>query len=365
MTGFFYIKFLLTNLAFSLILGITLLRFNKKRVYSNLEIAMVSLGLGPIFTALILYYAFIIFPRQRYFFYIAAVTAIYMVLAVFPVWRFFASGGQGTLLKKGSPDLPKTFVKGNGSRTGKLAGTIVLIAFVGAFLYIYLGRTLKTPLEQHDALVYGNLGKLYAQKREIPYTKFTFPQPNGFVFHGSHKPSFSLLLTWEIMLNPREYKQKNGFDLYFRSITGYYGLMILVLLFMILPPGKRILAPLGVIVLFSGLQFLSMILNYHLDSYRIFFLLLSWIWLAYAIKNKDNLALFLLGAFSGFAAFTHLIGLAAALLNLAAYFLFAEIPLKPRLVKTAILTLLILVFGGFQYIMEILLGSISGFMTYL
>jgi hypothetical protein len=167
-----------------------------------------------------------------------------------------------------------------------------------------------------------------------------------------------------MMLNPEHFNQKKDFDMYFRSISAYYGLLIIAIQFLWLYRKNRYLALLGLLVLLSGLRFVSMLVNYHLDSYRIFFLLVSWIFLAYTLKKKDGFSLFLLGVFSGFAAFTHLIGLAAALLNCLAVLIFDESNIKARVLKTAALGLLILAFGNIHYLLEALYGSVSGFLTY-
>jgi hypothetical protein len=152
--------------------------------------------------------------------------------------------------------------------------------------------------------------------------------------------------------------------MYFRSTSAYYGLLIIAIQFLWLYRKNRYLALLGLLILLSGLRFVSMLVNYHLDSFRIFFLLVSWIFLAYTLKKKDRFSLFLLGVFSGFAAFTHLIGLAAALLNCLAVLIFDESGIKTRLLKSAALGVLILAFGNIHYLMEAFYGSVSGFLTY-
>lgn len=124
------------------------------------------------------------------------------------------------------------------------------------------------------------------------------------------------------------------------------------------------MALLGIVVLFSGLKFFQVFLSYHLDSYRLFFLILSWVFLAYSLKSKDPLAFFLLGVFSGFTAFTHLIGVLVALVNGLAFFIFQEASFKERLLKTLALSLIILFFGGVHYVLEAVWGARFGFLTY-
>jgi hypothetical protein len=245
-----------------------------------------------------------------------------------------------------------------------------LILLVG-FLFLYLNNTLQTPLEGHDILIYGNIGKLYHQEKAVAYPGYIYNEKNGFFFPGSPKPSFSLLLTWEMILNGcflrgegAEHVQDMAFDTYFKSISAYYGLLILFLIFYWLCRKNRYLALLGIVASLSGLRFFLMLINFHMDSFRIFFLLLSWIFLAYSIKKRDRFSLFLLGAFSGFTAFTHLIGVVIAIINCTALFIFLERPFKERVLKTVLLFLLVLVFGGIHYLLEALYGAHWGFLTY-
>jgi hypothetical protein len=105
--------------------------------------------------------------------------------------------------------------------------------------------------------------------------------------------------------------------------------------------------------------------NYHLDAYRVFFLVVSWIWLAYTLKRKDGFSLFLFGVFSGFTAFIHLIGLIVAAFNVMALFIFYEDGLKARIFKVAALALLIVALGNIHYLIDILYGPEAGFITYI
>jgi hypothetical protein len=168
-----------------------------------------------------------------------------------------------------------------------------------------------------------------------------------------------------MMLNNKQTNQSPGFDLYFRSMSGYYGILFLGIYFFWLYKKNRYLALLGLLVVFSGLRFFLMLVNYHLDAYRMFFLVISWIWLAYTLKRKDGFSLFLFGVFSGFTAFTHLIGLVVAVFNVLALFIFYEGGLKARIFKVAAVVLLIAALGNIHYLMDVLFGPEAGFINYL
>ncbi len=311
--GIFCLKFFLTGILFSLIIGAALVRLNRSNLHSNFELMLYSLGLGPVFTALMLYYLLLLIPGQAHLFYVLGIFVVYGVICIFSIKGFQILGVQLKEWVKSST----TKWKGLDSKE-KFKRAIYwtfLLLLLGSFLIFYVGNTLQTPLENHDALIYGNPGKMYYHKKEVTYSKVMKPAKNGFFFQGPQKPSFSLLLTREMMLNDKQTNQSPYFDMYFRCNSGYYGLLIIGLYFFWLYRKNKYLALLGLLVLFSGFRFFLMIVNYHLDAPRMFFLVVSWIWLAYTIKRKDGFSLFLLGVFSGSTAFTHLIGWVVAVLN--------------------------------------------------
>jgi len=359
----FLLKFGLTNIVFSLIIGALLIRLNRKQLYSNLELTLYSFGLGPVFTVLILYYLFMVFPYRTNTFYTSVILGIYLLILVFARKGFLDLYSELIQWRTSSLKKWRSMEKPEKRKSLAYWGSIAGLGILG--ITVYSVQTLQTPIADHDALIYGNLGRVYYVKKSITYEKLMKESGNGFYFQGSQKPSFSLLLTWELILNPRGYIKNSKFDLYFRSITGYYGLLIIAIQFLWLFRKNRYLALIGLIVLFSALGFFVMIVNYHLDTYRVFFLGVSWIWLAQTIRNNDRLSLFLLGVFSGFAAFAHPIGLIVALINIAAFFLFYAGSFSSRLLRTVCLGVLLLCAGNIHYFLEFFYGAISGWSSYL
>jgi hypothetical protein len=361
-----------------MVIGLVLVRLNENNKteksfnkYSNLELLLYSLGLGPVFTVLILYFLLMLTPGHSDLFYLLLVSMVYLLLLLWGRKSVSLLLAEIKSYSKSSFSRERYRTFFSLKKIEHATYILLLVILLTGFLILYLNNTLQTPLEAHDILVYGNIGKIYYQEKAVTYSKNIYNKKNGFFFSGSPRPSFSLLLTWEMILNgcfrPKERSEKPqdmSFDIYFRSTSAYYGLLILFLFFFWLHRKNKYLALLGVLVLLSGLRFFLMLVNYHMDSYRIFFLLLSWIFLAYSIKNRDHFSLFLLGVFSGFTAFTHLIGVAVAIINCFALFIFLEKPLKERVIKTAVLSLLVLVFGGIHYLLDVLYGAKWGFLTY-
>lgn len=351
---FFLIKFLLTAVLFSLVIGMALVKWNMKNTMeqrlSNLELVAYSLGLGPVVTVLMLYYLLMLLPGMGNLFYFLFIMAVYAGLAVWARESFLIIIDEiKTTLKKG------------------IHFTVIIIAvLIAAFLVMYLSNTLQTPLEGHDILVHGNIGKYYFAEKDLSYRDYIHNEQNGFFYRGSPKPAVSLLLTWELILNhvisePSQSRQ----DLYFRSISAYYGLLILLLCYRLLYRQNKYLALVGVVVLLSGLQFFLGLVHYHLDSYRVYFFLLSWVFLVYSLEKPNRFPVILLGLFSGLAAFTHLLGAAAAVLNLSALFIFYKGSFKNRVINALIVAAAIIVSGGIHYILEIFIGASWGIITYV
>ena len=350
----FFIKFFVTNVLFSVITGLVLVRYNKENIgnrkFSNFELMLCSMGTGPVFTGLILYFLLFCLPGLSYTFYLLCIIGIYIVLL------FLGRHSIPLLFKEAS-----TFFS-QPRKSGTVIFILTVLLLVILFFSLYTGSIIHTPIDDHDTLVYGNIGKVYFKDKAIVYSKYIQDPETGFVFSGSPKPSFSLLLTWEMIMNHSLRHQQD--DLYFRSVSAYYAFLILCIAFYWTARKNRWLAILSVITLLSSLRFFLTIVTYHLDSYRIFFLLLSWIFLAYSIKRKDRLSLFLLGIFSGFAAFTHLIGVVTAVVNILTLFLFDQNNFKQKLIRTLTVGLLLLLFGGIHYLLEALYGAKMGFLTY-
>lgn len=365
----FYLKFFLTNILFSLITASVLLRFAVKNVDNNdnkrtgsgnspgiWEILLYSLGSGPILTVLLLYYQLLLLPGKSTAFYMTVILAVFALLAVLG-YKGFGVLWQHT---RQSVWTVKEVFKDSNSR---LYWAIVLV-LVLVILWTFHGTVAYNRLEGHDALIYGNFGKMYYHEKQIKYEEVMLPAENGFLFQGSPKPAFSLLLTWELMLNSKALDKTMHFDAYYRSISAYYGLLILAVAFLWFYRKNRWVALFGTLMLFSGAKFYIMLLDHHLDSFRIFFLLVSWIALAYRVKNGKPFSFYLFALFSGFAAFAHLIGFIIAIINGLVLLIYDEKPFKKKLIQLMLFFIILLACGGIHYFLEALFGTETGFINY-
>jgi len=347
----FLIEFILTNIIFSVIICVVLMRFNERSTHSNLELLLYSLGLGPVFTSLILYYLLLFLPHQSYLFYFMSIFICFMFLSF--LGRKYFSALWDDIIKK-IINTKNIFKKLNTSLQIKnILFLSIIFILLSIFLYLYLTNTLQTPLDGTDALRYGTLGKIIFKEKSLEYRWIRHYPKTGFYYGTSHAPSFSLLLTWEKIVDNFFSAEK---DLYYKSISAYYTLLILAVMFFWLSKKSKYLALLGVFALLSGFSFFQTLITQHLDSYRIFLLIISWIFLAYSIEKKDFLSFFLLGVFSGLAAFAHTIGAVLVVFNCLALFIFLKGNLTYKLTKTTFVSFLIIVFGWLHYILDIFWG---------
>lgn len=348
----FFFKFTLTNLLFSIMLCSLFIRFNRDNKHSNLELLLHSLGLGPVVTTLLLYYSFLLIPHRSNLFYVLLILTVYFSIAVTGKNSFKTLYGEIVHTVK------RQFSVFNQSAIYHQIGVMLLLSLIfvslAQYLYVYFIKILPQPLIGHDVLTYGIIGEILFKEKSLAQIWIEDFRSNGFVYRLTCAPSFSLLLTWEELVNSL-FQVKS--DLYFKSTGSYYGLLILTVQSFLIGKRNIWLAIVAAFALVSGLAFFLLFFSTHIDSYRILFIGISWIYLAYAIKNKDFLSLLLLGIFSGLAAFTHRIGVVLAVINCIGFFVFIDSKLKEKIVKTVILVILIICFGGGHYLFDLIWGQ--------
>jgi hypothetical protein len=231
--------------------------------------------------------------------------------------------------------------------------TIAICIPVVVCSFVYLTKILQQPLIGHDILKYGIMGKYLYEKKSLE----TFWDRNhaisGYSSGILDVISFSLILTWEILVNGF-FQVKS--DLYFKSISAYYGLLILIVQYHLIAKINKLLSIVAVFALLSGLAFFQKFLAPHIDTYRIYFYLISLIYLGYTIKENDLFSLFMLGVFSGFSSNAHRIGAVMVFINCIAVILFLKGSWKDRILKTGMLITLIFIFGGSHYIFDLIWG---------
>ena len=342
----------LTNVFLSLAFATILWRFNRSADLSPAEIIFYSTGTGPILASLSLYYSLILIPHQPDALYLTIViffalglafagrASISQMASVFKQWRRLSWQSF-----KSAPANHKT---------GIVLFSLLLISLLSGYLWMYGNHTLHTPLEGHDVLQYAVMGKIFHQEKAIEFHGYRPYEKTGFYSRNSHAPSFSLLATWERLLNGVWGVNQ---DLYFKSTGAFYGLCIVLVFVFHLARRSRWLALLGVLALFSGLGFFLTLVTFHLDSFRMFFLLVSWILLARSVMKRSRYLVMVMAIFSGFAAFAHSLGAIVAGLNVLALMMFYEGDWKERLGLGSLAAAIVLACGGIHYMIDTFWGT--------
>ncbi|MEI7475771.1 MAG: hypothetical protein WCK67_13435, partial [bacterium] len=231
MTIDFLAKFLLTNIVFSSIIFSFFATFFKKKEISVIETFVYSLGLGPIFTALILYWMILLFPHKSNLFYISSVFAFYGLLSTSVIAYCFKQKNEikenisnlFLTIKNLFKDKKKLLIQGTLS--------LLLIAVCSVTLVNYSNIYLKNPLEGHDVLVYGTEGKIYYNDKSFKAKFKAYDPKSGFSYFSLHAPSFPLQYTWEKLCNSF---LNSDTDSYFKSLSPFYGFLICLTTFTLL-----------------------------------------------------------------------------------------------------------------------------------
>jgi hypothetical protein len=328
------------------------MELDQKRVHSAVEILLYSLGFGPIGTSLLLYYLLLIMPHRTNVFYISVVFGAFLLLFVLGRRQWTRTF---TEIKS---NFKKTFNKYQESNpSAKLEYgifVIVLFVFLSVFIFILLNYHLRLPIYESDTLKYAEMGKICFQEKSLEYKWALYDRIGSASPRFNSAPSYALILTWEKMTG---WLFKADQDIYFKMVSAYFSLLILAIMIFWLAKRNKILALLGAFAFLSGFSFFITLFQFHLDSFRIYFIIISWIFLSYAVDRDDRLSFVLFGLSSGLAAYAHTSGAIVALINVLIYMFFIKGPLKSKISKTCFLLIIIFFFGFIHYILDVFWGG--------
>lgn len=361
----FVLLFLLTNGVFSLAVSLCLFRFDKEKVIAPFQKLVFALALGPFFTSLLLYYLLWLVPGLSPITYILVITSFFVILGTINIKSFpelFSVIKQRFIfIKKTNEDyknrylLDLKFIKIYSSDYTLNYFNILALSVVIYLVWKWLWRLIGIPIIGHDMLEYAIQARYFAQHRLIEYVANRYHPENDFFYVGLHGFSFPLLGSWEFLFSELFGKAEN--DYYLKSITGYFGFLIFFTQFFWLKRVNIWLAVAASIILFFTYGFFITITEYHIDSYRIFMIMASFIALAYAINYHNNFTLILLGVFAGAQAFIHSFGVFVSVFIVMAFFLFYKNTWQKKIMNTLIISVIIMLMGGIHYVMDVLFGT--------
>ncbi len=320
-----------------------------------MEWLIYTAGLGPFFTTILLYFLFLILPGYNDLFYVGMVIGIYLLLLVWNIryLPFYMAACKRVVygLKSGITFGPQetSNKKWNNPDVWFL---LLLVAFGYYCFYVLMFE----QLTGHDVLLYAIQGEIFYEDKSIAYAATRFNEARHFNFFALHGFGFPLLSTWERLL---DFDAMAGKDLWFKSTTGYYGFLIVLLQFFWLRKVKKQLALIGAVLLLGTFGWIVTFTVYHIDTYRIFACSVLFILTLKAVENlKDQSLIVGLGMFAGFSAFAHSIGVFLAFFAFGALLFFAKgNVIRERLPAVVLAGFVFLVMGGLHYVFDVFFGT--------
>jgi hypothetical protein len=359
----FVLLFILTYFYNSFSLNALVLKLDTDHVIEQPLALIFSLALAPYITTLILYYLLWLFPFQSALLYVFIVIICFTVILVLSKskvttirrfilskFNFFDTNNKGAALI-----LDNKFFKIYTNERIVLFTNLIPLSILLVVAFFWLKQIIGTPISGHDMLEYAIQAKHFAREKLIAYIPNRYHAENNFFYVGLHGFSFPLIGTWEYLFSEIFGIYDNDYLL--RSVTGYYGILILVLVYHFIKKYSRFYALSAITLLFSSYGFYLMVTDYHIDTYRIFMILAAFAGLGLAIKYPSSITLILFGVFTAAQAYIHSLGVFIAIFLSLSFFIFYPAKFSKKAVQSLVLFFIIMLFGGVHYVMDVFLGT--------
>lgn len=303
--------------------------------------AIVALGLGPAAAISLLYHVILVMPGQAYWLYIA--------LCFLPFLALFILFFRQSLMcfSEAWSSLQQLILPIRFGRFLFPAGMLMFL--LGWMRYLWL-----KPIMEHDTLEYATQGLIMFLNPVIEYSAHRYDAATGFYYVGLHGLNFPLFGTWELMFNAAFGTVSN---MLFRSLNSYYGILILLFVFLYLRRFAPRAAWFGAAMLMMSYIFFENILKYHIDSYRLFFGIAA-VWAMLECIERPQLRnFFWFGVLSGLQASAHSLGVFLSVIEFACLFLFIPMPVWPRTRMLLYAFALFFTGGAIHYVLDITIGT--------
>ncbi len=336
--AYFFVTAIITNILFGLALSGFLQYCGSRIKLKPLEILVLSLGLAPGLTALILNYLLFFFPNNSSQFYVMSTISFYLLLTL--IFNKYMIGFIKNI-KNELTNMNKQF----------LLASLLAVLFM---VYMWSKIAITKPIVAHDMLNYAVQGKMFWKFPNAKYKDHLYYPEFKFEYRGRHGYSFPLILTWEFFLGD---VLNTTQDFYFSGIPAYYWFLIFAVTFIFLRRYNATLSVLIPVSLAFTPMFVGLLFFMGIDTFRIFFQICALVFTLLLIHENKFEHLVLVGIFGGIAANAHSIGVLLVSIYIASYLLFGRGSIFARLKNCVLLTTLVLVFGGAHYILDLLFGT--------
>lgn len=315
---------------------------SSKKAFDPIMHVFVAMALGPAVVGLLEYYLFMLVSGNPLTFYLLAIISLEIVLV------FFLRSQIGELSRFLFSYIYNLYV--NYKWLFILVLVILIVFFIAWHVTIF-----SIPLLRHDTFEYATWGKYIAKVRGIRYEADRRDGSTGFYYVALHGLIFPLFNTFNQLINNLVGASK---DYFFRSITGWYWLLTSAVLFEWLRKYNLKVAILGSILFITAPAWVASFIYYHLDTFRLCFIVISSFYF-FELLRDPNIALsrYLFGITAGIASNAHSLSVFFVAIQLCIYFLVTTDSLKNRVYRFVVMLLLMLLFGGFHYILETIFGT--------
>lgn len=298
-----------------------------------------SMGVGPALLALFLYYLLLLLPSLAAGWYL-------LLLFVFPASLLFINRAYISPVAIPIPQiLPVSW------RWRRFSINHFLFF---SYLLFWLVFVLINPIADHDFFEYAIQGKIFARDRFISYSTLRFDASSDFAYVGLHGFSFPLLATAQDLLM---HSLGLSSDAFFKSITGYYWMLLLCLVFFYLEPFSKAAAKLFLLMMVMTYGYYTGFFVYHIDTMRMFLIAASTLaWLS-LIQKHSIPGLYLFALLCASMAFVHSLGFFLAAIQIAGLVFFIR-PFNTFSIKHWSIFVLIFLLGGpLHYLIDTLYGT--------
>lgn len=301
---------------------------------------LLTAGIAPLAIAWLLWCQLLVFPGRSLVLY-AGVIVIAVAGTMFVGRREIA--GLLRSVPRYLPILADPWRKGT-------FGLRLLWLLAIALVVITIIQALSIPVLENDTAEYALISKYILSERTMAVYPVAQAHPGtGLYANASHPPSFHMMLGWSYLFG--------GFDnsRAMRFINLFYFAISAMMLSDI---ARRFIQSGGlqvVILLLLAPFYVSLIVGFHVDPARLCTSLAALLLAAIVIERRGDIRWTgLCGVVTGFSLFSHSIGILTLGFVGLALLLFLAVPLKDRIRAIAIMTVIALLIGGWQYIFNII-----------
>lgn len=272
-------------------------KFFKNNEYVNrAELAILSLGIGPIIISLSIYFGFLIFPTHKPWLY------LFLVIFVLTIALALAYKQIKITLKE-----IIIFIKSIPSKFKKQPIEIIIFSIISILigLYIFI-QSVGYPIVSHDGSVYAFHGKyLYHEKNLNNYPMSVSDVATGAYTPLQHPPAMALIYTWFYIGQGHD-----SSDVLARTVSPVYTFYLIALLWFVLKKRLNVRSAFfGVLMILSTPIFIWQAYENSIDTLRIFFIFSSFIFLEKYLHEKNVKTAILVGLSAGLALYVHVTGL--------------------------------------------------------